>query len=383
MARDTTDSADTRAERQPWLRDALAEDPHSFRFVQLVRLLEQLAPERARVGGVGDPTREVVRFTVPPAMAFPASEVQALEGFAAEVADTGDATGDTSQASSATGGPDARPTVAVNFLGLTGPLGVLPLLYTQQVADRLRARDRTLADFLDLLHHRFVSLHYRAWAKYRPLDREPPAASDTPPHHAAPTDRLAHHLLDLVGLGTPGLLNRLEVPDAAAAYYAGLLAPVQRSALGLEQLLADHFQVPVSVEQFIGGWYPIETATRTALGEERGGATQLGQGAVAGDEIWDQQAGLRIRVGPLTRAQYERLLPTGPDYRALASLARFYTDDRFALEVQLVLQAEDVPPCVLGDDQGLPLMWGTWLASAQPARDRDDAVLPLTAGPAS
>jgi type VI secretion system protein ImpH len=351
-----------RALEQPYLRALLADDPNGVRFVQLVRLLEQLAPERTAVGGSGDPARELVRFAVPPTMAFPASEVQTLDLAPKD---------------------ESRPSrVAVNFLGLTGPQGVLPMLYTQQVADRLRARDGAMAEFLDLFHHRLLSLHFRAWAKYRPLDRLPaaPTATDEMP---PPADRVAHHLLDLVGLGTPGLFGRLDVPDDAAAYYAGLLAPVQRSALALEQLIGDHFDVPVEVVQFIGGWYPLDAVDRTAVGEERENATQLGRGAVAGDEIWDQQSCVRIRLGPLSRVQYERFLPTGPDYRALESLVRFFTDDRYALEVQLVLSRHDVPPTILGDDSSLPLMWGTWLASARRPSDRDDTVLPLTAGSAS
>jgi type VI secretion system protein ImpH len=342
---------------QAALRAALTAEPNAFRFVQLQRLLERLAPTRTPVGGTGAPAREVARFAVPPSMAFPASEVQSLD-----LPDPGD---------------DRPARVSANFLGLTGPLGVLPHVYTQLVADRLRARDTGLAEFLDLFHHRLLSLHYRAWAKYRPLERpEPAAPADEAPR--PPTDRIAHHLLDLVGLGTDGLQGRLDVSDATAAFYAGLLAPVQRSALALEQLLEDHFDVPVEVVQFVGGWYRLAPATRCAVGEEREGATQLGRGALAGDEIWDQQSGVRIRLGPLTRAQYERFLPSGPAHRALASLVRFYTEDRFAIELQLVLAGPDVPPCVLGDEDGLPLHWGSWLTSSGPARDRDDTVLPLT-----
>jgi type VI secretion system protein ImpH len=354
---DMPDDADTRAETQPYLRALLTDAPNSVRFVQLVRLLEQLAPERSEVGGTGDPSREVVKFSVPPTMAFPASEVQQLE-----LADATSA--DPSQ-------------LSVNFLGLTGPLGVMPLLYTQLVADRLRARDRALAEFLDIFHHRLLSLHYRAWAKYRPGVAPLDGSDDVR------SDRMVHHLLDLAGIGTDGLQQRLAVPDAATAYYAGLLGPVQRSAAGLEQLIADHFAVPVEVVQFVGGWYHVERADRTAIGEERDGSSQLGRGALAGDEVWDQQARIRIRLGPLSRVDYERFLPTGSSFGELESLVRFYTDDRFALDVQLVMARHAIPPTILGDAQSLPLMWGTWLASSRAPTDRDDTVLPLTAGTVS
>jgi type VI secretion system protein ImpH len=350
---------------QPHLREALEADPHAFSFVQLVRILERLAPERSVVGGTGDPTREVARFSVPPTQAFPASEVQSLE--------------------LAAPGAQLPSRIAVNFLGLTGPLGVLPLPYTQIVADRLRARDGAMAEFLDLFHHRLLALYYRVWAKYRPLERMQPVEEKVDgggDPYLAPArtsdDRISHHLLDLVGLGTTGLQHRLPIADEAAAYYAGLLAPVQRSALALEQLLEDHFGVTTEVEQFIGGWYRVDESTRCAIGEERDGATQLGHGAMAGGEIWDQQSRLRIRLGPLTRAQYERFLPTGSAYRPLEALVRLFTDDRFELELQLVLAKDQIPPCVLGDPQSLPLTWGSWLSSTRPPRDRDETVITLT-----
>jgi hypothetical protein len=37
----------------------------------------------------------------------------------------------------------------VNFMGVIGPQGLLPIYYTELVIDRLRAKDRTLRDFLD------------------------------------------------------------------------------------------------------------------------------------------------------------------------------------------------------------------------------------------
>jgi type VI secretion system protein ImpH len=48
-----------------------------------------------------------------------------------------------------------------------GPSGVLPYNYTELVIDRLRNKDRALAEFLDIFHHRMISLFYQAWEKYR------------------------------------------------------------------------------------------------------------------------------------------------------------------------------------------------------------------------
>ena len=59
--------------------------------------------------------------------------------------------------------------------------------------------------------------------------------------------------------------------------------------------------MPVEVEQFVGAWYPLDAGSISALWIEADSfSEQLGVGAVVGDEIWDQQSGVRITLGPLT-----------------------------------------------------------------------------------
>jgi type VI secretion system protein ImpH len=214
-----------------------------------------------------------------------------------------------------------------------------------------------------------ISLFYRAWEKSRITvmrDRD----GDDP---------ITGHLLDLIGLGTPGLRNRLGVSDEALIFYSGLLGLQSRSATALEQMVEDYFGVPAEVEQFVGGWYSLDEGTQCHIGDEDGASSQLGIGAVAGDEIWDQQARIRLRLGPMTRAQYERFLPTGDAHASLHELARFFTNDELDVEVQLVLARDEVPACALGadDDPAPPLGWCTWLRSAPFQRDADDTILTL------
>ena len=326
-------------------RDLLARlfaEPWAFDFFQAVTLLEQLQPGRAPVGGFGDPRNESVRLTTSTSVAFPASEIQALE---------------------TRGG---QPRMAVNFLGLTGPQGALPLAYSLYAAERARVGDHALKEFLGIFDHRILSLFYRAWAKTHVAVA----------HGHGSRDWMTRHLLDLVGLGGDALRDRLPIGDHALLFYAGLLGLPTRPAGGLEQLLTDFFDVPVAVEQFVGAWYPLERATQSELGDDATASTQLGLGAVAGDEIWDQQSRVRLRIGPLTRAQYDAFLPGGSAYEPLRALTRFYTNDQIDFEIQLVLARDDVPRFQLGDAP-LPLSWATWLVSTPLERDPDDTVLTL------
>jgi type VI secretion system protein ImpH len=310
-----------------------------------VRLLERLSPTRAAPGGFGDPADDVVRFGARPWLSFPASEVHAL----APPADAGE---------------PARMTV--NFFGLTGPSGVLPYEYTLLAAERLRARDGALAAFLDLFNDRAIALFYRAWRQqWIGTARERGTA-----------DPLVDHALDLVGAGLPSGREAAGVPAELLAHFAGLLGAQPRSAVALEQMLEAAFDAHVEVEQFAGGWLPLSAADQCALGSGAAAAS-LGRGAVAGDEVWDAQARVRIRIGPLTRVAYDEFLPNGRYHSLLRALTRFHAGDGCEFELQLVLRGDDVPGCVLGDGDGQQLGWTTWMHTDRPGRGAADTVLLL------
>ncbi len=324
----------------------LREEPFDFEFFQAVRLIGLLSPEREPVGEFSAPRREILRFGASPDYTFPASQISQIDW------------------------PEgAQPLMRVNFMGLTGPMGLLPLYYSTLVRERLRAHDTALRDFFDIFNHRAISMFYRAWEKYRFMIA----------YERGGEDRFSHHLLDLIGMGTPGLARRQPVPDDALIFYAGLLSPLPRSAAAFEQLLADYFEVPVEVEQFVGAWHALSIDSQCRFSESNAYSEQLGVGAVVGDEVWDQQSGVRIRLGPLPLNQYLEFLPGGAAYEPLRALTRFFAGDTIDFEVQLVLRREDAPPCKLGDEgAAMPrLGWLTWARTVPLDHDPGDTVLRL------
>jgi type VI secretion system protein ImpH len=337
------------AERaEPEVLARLRAEPQAFEFFQAVSMLERLLPDRAPVGAFNDPRDEVVRFRTPTSVAFPASEIQAM-------AEPRDGVGPTR--------------MTVNFMGLTGPQGLLPLVYSLYLAERRRAHDDAPKEFLGIFEHRALSLFYRAW------ERGHPAVA----HGRGERDWLSRHLLNLLGLGTDGLQGKLPIADEALLFYVGLLGVPTRPAAALEQLIADYFGVPAEIEQFVGAWYPLERTTQCALDEDGGPSAQLGLGAVAGDELWDLQSRVRVRLGPLRREQYDQFLPGGAAHDQLRALTRFFGNDQLDFEIQLVLARDEVPPCALGGDAGeLPLGWCTWIRTVPFGRDPDETTFTLS-----
>lgn len=320
--------------------------PYNFEFFQAVRLLGRLAGDRVTPGGFALPSTETVRFAARQSMAFPASEIQSFERR-----------------------PEGPPLMVVNFMGLTGPLGVLPLAYTAQVMERLRARDPAMRDFFDIFNHRAISLFYRAWEKYRL-----PVA-----YERGKDNHVSDYLLGLLGLGTPGLQNRLAAADESLIYYSGLLAQRPRSAAALRQILIDYFEVPVGIEQFAGSWYRLDAHDQCELGEPGRVSSQLGVGSVVGDEVWYQQSRVRVRLGPLPLEQYLDFLPGGSAHESLRAFTRLFADQELDFEAQLVLKRDDTPRCVLGQEgeESPRLGWVTWMNSAGMDRDPGDTVLQL------
>lgn len=357
-------------------RDSIAarlfEAGHDFGFFQAVRLLEKLDPRRKGAGRATLPAEEAVRFRALVSLAFPPSTVYEVQN------------------------RDALPPVmAVTFLGLVGPNGVLPRHYTE-ILLKLQRDNRgperyALRDWLDLFNHRSITLFYRAWEKYRffiPFERGE--------HRLDEPDAFTQSLFSLVGLGTPGLRSRLRIShwderrrpseqplarieDLGLLHYAGLLAHRPKNAVSLAAFLQDYFQLPVEVRQFQGQWLQLEIENQTSLGL---GNIRLGQDTVAGERVWDVQGKIRIRIGPLDNALFTQFLPDRAPRKErkafflLLHLVRFYVGPELTFDVQLVLRAADIPECSLSDDGGVGprLGWNTWLRSQEPTRDADDAM---------
>ncbi len=330
------------------VEELLFAEPYNFEFFQAVRLLQLLYPNRAKIGLFQSPSSESVRIGAVPTLSFPASQIQSLEA-------------------NESGAP---PAMRVNFMGLVGPVGQLPLYYTELVADRVQARDRTLRDFLDIFQHRAISFFYRAWEKYRFL---------VPYERGEEKDRFTSYLLSTIGLGIPSLQQRQLLSDDDFLYYGGLLAQQPRSAEGLQLMLQDYFGVPVKVEQFLGAWYRLDREAQCNLDDNWTDSQQLGFGTVVGDEIWDPQSHVRVSVGPLTRAQYQDFLPTGTAFLPLKTMVRFYAGDELDFEAQLILRKEETPGCELGGSEspGPQLGWVSWLKTKALKADPSQTVLQL------
>jgi type VI secretion system protein ImpH len=350
----------------------LQREAYRFDFFQAVRLLERLARDgattpapparRQPVGGDSPPEQETVRFRALPSLSFPTAAVASVRTPAAADGVR----------------PSAQPPeMAVACAGLTGPAGVLPPHYTAMLMRRLREKDTSLRDWLDLFNHRLVSLFYRAWEKYRLPFAYERSRLDGP---GKEPERVTQALHCLVGRGTGGLRGREEVRDEALLFYGGHFAHHPRSAAALELQLTDYFTLPVEVWQLQGHWLYLECddqAQMPSRAQPRGRNNRLGQDLVIGERVWGVESKFRLRVGSLTYRQFLGFMPhVGASLRPLCQMTRSYVGPEFLFDVQLVLLAAEVPGTRLGaDGDGRPYLgWNTWVCGEPCTRDVDDAV---------
>src|SRR5262245_31892470 len=313
---------------------SLAAAPYEYDFYQVLRRLECLHDDKPRLGRALGPIDEPVRLGQDPDLSFAPAPLASCDV------------------------QSHPPRLQVRLFGLLGPNGPLPLHITEYARERLRnAGDATLSRFLDILHHRFLSFFYQAWAQAQPhvnLDRPE-------------TDRFAVYVGALLGAAPSSLRHRDRVPDAAKFFHVGTLIRSVRNAEGLAAILRHFFEVPVRIEEFVGHWLHLAVSERTCLGR---GDAALGAGAVLGATVWDRQSKFRIHLGPLGFDEYTSFLPGQSALAEMVDWVRLYLGFELDWDLHLILRRGEAPRLQLGGAQ-LPrggesrLGWTTWLGSRQ------------------
>ncbi|MGH9362701.1 MAG: type VI secretion system baseplate subunit TssG [Thermoanaerobaculia bacterium] len=314
----------------------LASEARQFSFFQAVHLIQASFPQAAPVGGLGPPAEECIRFRGDLSLAFPESDIQEISIEARP------------------GSPGAFPRCAIttSFLGVYGTSSPLPAFYTEDLLQD-DSDDSLVREFLDLFHHRLISLLYRVWGKYRyPLQFRPGGA-----------DLLSRRLLALSGLSPELIPGERRVPPVRLLAYIGLLTQLPRSASALRGVLADHFpQVRVEVEQCAGQRLAIPPGERNRLGRRN---SRLGDDLSLGESVFDRSATFRIVLGPSELEVFLDFLPPGAGAARLRELVDLVNADALDYQIELRICREAIPELCLSSPTAL-LGWSTWLGRRPP-----------------
>ena len=309
----------------PWAAAVAAVTASAPRFDlrAAIRRLEAAATNAAPIGRLGPVAREVVRLRPVLSLAFPTAEIAGAVHRASE------------------GGERVEVTTAV--MGLYGTVSPLPAYITERLL--VQDEEALPRGLIDLLHHRVLSLLYRALTKYR--GAFPQAASDG--------ERHAERLQALAGVAPEQ--PDTGVPRGALLAWAGLLARQPRGAETVELVIADWFGTPCRVDQCVPRWTDLPPETLTRLGLANG---TLGSDAVAGERVYNRATTFHLELGPVGWDAAASFQPGGTRFAELRALVDLLNADALDWGFTLVIDTADMPHFA-ADDARARLGWTTRL----------------------
>lgn len=316
----------------------LTQSGQRFSFFQAVSLLHAMKPGRVHVGELGPPGREAVRFAHSPALTFAASDVSRVSVPNEEV----------------------PAQVVTNFLGLTGASSPLSDYMVEAVLRASLDDEASLPAFYDLLHHRLLSLFYRAWRKYR--------------FHCSfngeKYDVGTRRLLAFVGLDTQSPGDWHALPPLVQLSFAPMLLQRTRPAYTLQVVLERLFpNVLFRVECFIARHARIDEADRVALGVRR---TRLNVDMTIGGRVLDRSGRFRVVAGPVGRAAFDAFMPGGQHFALIRRVLEQFTRGLLEAELEVELDRTALVGFTLASRHGSSLGVDTHLGrcSNEPTRVR-------------
>ena len=319
---------------QATLRETLTRGAAGYAMLPTLALLEHFAilGGAPHLGEETAPADAAVTLTARALFGFPASEIDHIALTAA-----------------------GRSSVRGPGFGLLGHLGPLPDWITEELAQRARRGDRAATEFLAMFEQRLMTVAFRARARIEPgfAYRAPEASG------------IGGIFRALLGLATPGLRQRMAVPDRALLGFAGLVAGQSHSIGVLEGVLQTYLLTPVRVLPFTGRWLGLEPADVTRLSVSVRN-NRLGRCAMLGTRVWDRQSCFTLRIGPVDPDAFASLLPGGHRHRALAALTRFIAGPGLDFRIELHLRPDRIGQSIISARKGAARLGWTSFLVARP-----------------
>ena len=295
------------------LSDALARAP----FFELMGFLERTHPQAKRVGEQGPFAQEVVQLRHDPSLRFATREVTSVESLIAD--------------NSVHANKAHAFSVTTAFLGLTGASSPLPTYLAEEVA---QADDednpQVTREFLDLFHHRLLSLLYRGVSHH----------SIAPEIASGPDNPWFARVLSLSGVDEAAHPQWTYLRRERILRVAPLLVTKVRSAKmigkALDVLLGDYLgDARCEIEEFAGAWTPLDTCGRACLMSSR-----LGRTTALGGRVYSPSSGIKIHISRLPPADAASFEDGQAGYLALCEALLLLLDEALDFTICLEIQAQ-------------------------------------------
>jgi type VI secretion system protein ImpH len=191
-----------------------------------------------------------------------------------------------------------------NLYGIAGIEGTLPTCYVERFITHNKPSRQSIIDFFDIFNNKILLLRYQYMKKYDLSCISLPLKKSI----------FGKIMFSLSGFGdhesyTNKLIKRSLIPDQFKISCHNLLWKHTRSSEGLRIILSSFFNIPVQIEQFLGGFDEVDKTSQSALGTIKNRFNRMGRDLILGNKTWNAMKGVRIVVGPLAFEKYLKFLP--------------------------------------------------------------------------
>lgn len=300
---------------------SLRDNPLKWGYFQAVRNLDSIYYTRDKAHrrtGEADTLRgEAVRYKQKPFFGFKDSEI---DEFAV--------TAEKSPAS-----------LYVNFLGLWGTNSPLPLVFTEYAFNRAKHQDdSTLINFMDIFHHRMLSLFYKAWA----INQQSVNAD------RKDDDKFSKYLSSIIGLRAfHTVKDTSPLSLYSRIYFSGHLMRCMPNISNLSAILSDYFKTKAEVKPFMVEHKNIPVEDRFYLSRKNRNG-MLGKNIAIGEKFITSMMKFRVVLGPMNLINYMKMFPGKNGYLQLVNWVKYYVAGEFTFDIQLILNYSEVPAMSLG-----------------------------------
>jgi type VI secretion system protein ImpH len=311
------------------LIESLLQEGSRFSFFQALYLLEKYLYKPKKERHSSEVDEKAIRLTSSMSMGFPASDIVSIEKV-----QEGDKT---------------SYAIETSFLGLYGASSPLPAFYTEEILWNEKAQTY-VKGFLDLFHHRLLSLFYKSWCKYRFHIQYKPGGKDN----------FSEMMLALSGLNLINFDKKdISLSSVGFLKFTGLLTQRPKSSSALKNVLKSFFSgAVIQIKEFIGKWFEIIPEQRNSLGVAN---CRLGKSLTLGSRVFDRAGNFRVVVYPDTFAVFLKFLPGEENYKELQEITRMFCPGILDFDMELKFPPKGVDRIPLKSDRKTRLGFTSWL----------------------
>ncbi|MDR1476473.1 MAG: type VI secretion system baseplate subunit TssG [Holosporales bacterium] len=226
-----------------------------------------------------------------------------------------------------------------NLYGIAGIEGTLPDCYVEKFIIHNKTSRQSIIDFFDIFNNRILFLRYQYMKKY---------------DLSCVSCKLKESIFGNIMFSLSGfenhenytdkLIEQSTIPEQFKISCHNLLWKNTRSSEGLRVILSSFFDLPVKIEQFVGGFDEADKTLQSALGIRKSRFNRLGRDFILGNKTWNTAKGIKVVIGPLAFEKYIKFLPKrhsldqrNSPLQKMKEIIKIYVPHDIKVEIQFLL----------------------------------------------